>query len=76
MAKVEAAFVRQELNWLNDIEVARIVALGPSEAEVVEARTWLEGDDSVVRELDEPMSAIVGQIVTIARKAAEAEEDD
>jgi hypothetical protein len=44
MAKVEAAFVRQELGELDDLEIARIVALGPSEAEVLEARAWLDGD--------------------------------
>jgi hypothetical protein len=76
MAKVTAAFVKRELGDLDDLEVARIVALDPSEAEVVEARAWLEGNEDVARALDGPSSGVVAQIVAIAQTAAEAEEDD
>lgn len=76
MAKVTAAFVKRELGDLDDLEIAQIVALGPSEAEVVEARAWLEGNDDVALALEGPSSGVVEQIVAIAQAAAEAEEDD
>lgn len=76
MPKADAAFVEQELNSLNDIEVARVIALGASEAEVLEARAWLDGDEAVTRTLGRPSSGVVEQILAIAGKAVDEEEAD
>lgn len=76
MTKATAEFVRRELAGLDDLEVADIVALGASEAEVLEARAWVEGDDDIVRRLEGPTSGVVALIVSAARAAADREEED
>jgi hypothetical protein len=54
MSRVTEELVRSELAGLDDLEVASVVALGATEAEVLEARAWVEGDEEVVRSLEAP----------------------
>lgn len=76
MAAVTATFVRQELGELNDLEIARIIELGATEADVLEARAWLDGDEQIARELAEPRSGIIEQIIAIAQMALAEEEEE
>lgn len=76
MTKATETFVRQLLGGLDELQIARIVALGASEAEVLEARAWVEGDEDVVRMLEGPSTGVVTQIVAIANAAAAREEED
>lgn len=76
MAKATAALIQRELGVLNELEMARLVALEPSEEEVVEARAWLSGDDEVNRSLGKPSTAKVRQMVELVRAALEEEEPD
>lgn len=75
MPKATQTFVTQELGDLTNEEVAHILALDASEAEVSEARAWLEGDEELARMLDGPSTGVVAQIIAIAQAAAEEEDD-
>lgn len=76
MSKANTSFVRQELGDLDDLEVARIVALGATEGEICEAAAWLYADTDVVRDLPGPSTAKVQQILDIARAADDEDEPD
>lgn len=75
MTRASEGFVRQELVGLDDLELADVMALHATEAEVLEARAWVEGDEEVVRMLEGPSTGRVARLVDIARAAAEREED-
>ena len=74
-AAADRADIRRELGDLDDLTVGRILALGPSVAEVVEASVRLaQGDDpDVVRG---PPSLLVQRIVREVRDALERAEED
>jgi hypothetical protein len=76
MTKATEEFVRQELGDLEDLDVARIIELGASEAEVMEARAWVEGDEDTARALEGPSTGVVARLVAIAQAAAERYDDD
>ncbi len=69
MRKANAAFVRAELMDLVDLEVVRILALNPTEGEVLEAGAWLDGDEELIRAYGAPTSTTVARIVAMVQAA-------
>ena len=57
--------IRQILGDLDDVTIARIVAIGATEAELVEASQWVDADDELGIETERSASGRVGQICEI-----------
>jgi hypothetical protein len=61
------AAIRQILGDFDDATVARIAAIGATEAELLEAYQWVSADDEVGAETERSPSGRVGQICEILR---------
>ncbi|HLG85854.1 MAG TPA: hypothetical protein VKZ79_01505 [Alphaproteobacteria bacterium] len=71
---VTAARVRQMLGDLDDVTIARIVALGATEAEVLEAFQWASADDELGTETERLPAGRVGEIYEILQSELPDEE--
>jgi len=73
---VTEEFLLTELGPLDELTQARILALGATAAEVIEAREWLEGEEEVESTLGHPSSERVRRLVVLLRDFWEGEEDE
>jgi len=62
-----AAVIRQILGDFDDDTVARIAAIGATEAELLEAYQWVSADDELGAETERSATGRVGQICDILR---------
>ena len=62
-----AAAIRQIFGDFDDATVARIAAIGATEAELLEAYQWVSADDELGAETERSPSGTVGQICDILR---------
>lgn len=69
-----AATIRRILGEIDAESVAGIQALGPSEAELLEAARWIGGDDEVGRELHDRPHGVVGAICDMLGEQPEPDE--
>jgi len=69
-----ADIVRHILGDLDDATIARIVATGATEAEVLEASQWADADDELGAETERSRAGVVGEIYEILR-SEEPDED-
>ena len=60
-----AALVRQILGDLDDVTVARIMAIGATEAELLEASQWAGADDELGAETERAPAGRVGIVYEI-----------
>jgi hypothetical protein len=73
-AAPSAATIRRILGELDAEYVASIQALGPTEAELLEAAQWIGAEDTVAHELRRRPHGVVGSICEILAEQAEPEE--
>lgn len=66
-SQATAAMVRQILGDLDDATIARIVATGATEAEVLEASQWAGADDELGAEVERAPAGRVGIIYEILK---------
>lgn len=60
-----ASEIREIVGGVDDAVLASIVAVGATQEEVLEAKTWLASDDYLHRELHHPVQGRAAQIVDI-----------
>lgn len=73
---VTEEFLVRELGPLDDLTRARILALGATAAEIIEAREWLDGEEEVEAGLGHPSSDRVRRIVTLLRDTWDEDEEE
>lgn len=77
MNRLSRQQVIEILGALSDEHVAKIIDTGASVEEVVEARTWLDQDDYLGRELRRPLHGRVAAVFEILRSVEpEVEEQE
>lgn len=64
-----AAAIRQFIGDIDDLTIARIAAIGATEAEVLEALQWFGADDELGAETGRSPVGRVGEIYEILRSA-------
>lgn len=57
--------LRRLLGDVDDATLSRILALAPTEADVLEARQWLSADDALAKEVEHGRRGIAGAIYDI-----------
>lgn len=60
---------------LDDVTVERVLAIGASEAELREARGWIDGDEELEARLGAPSSPEVRQVIDLVNAFLEEEEE-
>jgi hypothetical protein len=74
-APLTAEDVRRIVGRLSDDRISAILATGATQAEVVEAFTWLSSDEYLAGGLERPLSGVVADVYEIL-KPEEADEDE
>lgn len=65
--RLTAEDVREVVGRINDESLSAILATGATQAQVVEAFTWLSDDEHLGGELERPLTGIVAQVYEILK---------
>jgi hypothetical protein len=74
-ASLTAEDVRRIVGRISDDRITAIIAAGATQADVVEAFTWLSSDEYLAGGLERPLSGVVAEVYEIL-KPEEADDDE